>query len=161
MKLDQRQTEIKSCKRSNISSKRTTCSATANSSTAVLSTRPFAVAATRFHPLSEPRPATKTSYERMTATVFPTPPSAERPQSNRNRKNQVWFQNTTTMIITITLSICHPLAQLFCTSNQSMEGSCGQLRVSCGKVHISCTISCGEIHSVVGFLVRQEESAGA
>ena len=39
---------------------------------------------------------------------------------------------TTTMIFTITMSIRHPLPQLFCSSTQSMEGFCGKLRVVCG-----------------------------
>ena len=51
-----RQAQNKSCTMSNIPSKRTTNSATAKSSTTGLSTRPIAVAATRFRPLSESHP---------------------------------------------------------------------------------------------------------
>ena len=55
-------------------------SATLKSSTTRLWTTPTAVAPTKFRPLSEPHPATKTYYERMTATAIP--PSAERPPWN-------------------------------------------------------------------------------
>ena len=50
----QRQTYNTACKKSNIPSKITEGSATMKSSTARLSTRPIAVAATRFRPVSEP-----------------------------------------------------------------------------------------------------------
>ena len=51
-----RQRQNKPCKNSNIPSKRTIFSATPKSSTTGLSTRPIAVAATRFRPFSEPHP---------------------------------------------------------------------------------------------------------
>ena len=61
------------------------------SSTTGLSTRPLAVAATRFHPLSEPQP--ETYYEGMTASLSPIPPGAERPQCNRNQKTSSVVSN--------------------------------------------------------------------
>ena len=118
----QRQTQNKSCKKINISSKRTSYSATTKSSTSGLSTRPIAVAATRFRPLSESHSATKTYCERTTAT-HPTKRGEITMQPKP--RNPVWFQNTlpddetTTMIITITMSIRHPSAQFF-LSLQSM-----------------------------------------
>ena len=81
----QRQTQHKSWNKHHIPGKRTTHSPTTNSSTAGLSTRPIAVAATRFRPLSEQHPATNTHDERMTASVSPIAPGAGRPQCNRNR----------------------------------------------------------------------------
>ena len=39
---------------------------------------------------------------------------------------------TAMMVTTITMSIRHPLAPLFCLSTQSMEASFGKMRVSCG-----------------------------
>ena len=91
-----RQTQNKSCKKSNISSKRTIDSATAKSSTTGLSARPIAVATTRFLPLSE-------SHPRHCRNTFPD-------------------DETTTMIFTITMSIRHPLAQPFLVVH-AMHGS--------------------------------------
>ena len=117
-------------------------------------------------PLSEPHPATKTYHERMTASVSPIPPSAERPQ--RNPKLQCGCKNTfpddeaeaAAMTVTITMSIHHPSAQPFYLSTQSMEACCGKVRVSrgtvrvsCGEVRFSCNISCGKCLSVASFLV--------
>ena len=109
----------KSFKKSNIPSKRTVCSGTPKSSATGLSTRSIADAATRFRPLPEPHPA-------HCRNTFPD-------------------GETTTMIITITMSIRHPLAQPFCLSTQSIEAPCGKLtllvvnfRASCGQVCVAC-----------------------
>ena len=125
----------------------TAYSSSTNSSTTGLSTRPIAVAA---------NPATKTYYERMTASVSPIPPSAERPQCNQNRQHPVWYQNTfpddetTTMTITITMSIRHPLAQIVLFAHAKH-----------GSILWEIARLLWENPSVVGCWVRQEESAGA
>ena len=61
-----------------------TYSATAKSSTTRLSTRPVAVAATKFRPVSEPHPATNTYCEKMTASVPPSSSSPPHPTKHGN-----------------------------------------------------------------------------
>ena len=90
-------------KKNNIPSERTKNSATAKSSTTGLSTRPIVVAATRFRPLSE-------SHPRHCRNTFPDDEDHNDHDVDTPSVGSAFFWLTT----------------------QSMEASCGKLRVVCG-----------------------------
>ena len=121
-------------KKSNIPSKRTIDSTTAKSSTTGLSTRPIAVAATRFRPLSESRPphCRNTFPDDETTTMLFYDHGVDTPSVGS--AFFVWPRKARELLVEN------------CTFHLE---NCTLLVV---KVRVSCNMFCGTTPSVAGFL---------